>query len=155
MTRKRLFLLNAVIAGGYGIALLVATDPILDLYGIGVALALWGGDPIRPLQRVGLDRGGAQPAAGIGLRLVAVQQAEDHLGHASLRGDEEHRGDTVYGAAAGQPIDRLRVHELYTVDSASGTSATCRASSRGFSNRAPSQPGSPPIGRDQVALLLV
>ena len=34
MTRKRLFMLNAVIAAGYGIALLVAADPILDLYGI-------------------------------------------------------------------------------------------------------------------------
>ena len=46
MTGKRLFMLNAVIAGGYGIALLVATGPILDLYGIapnpeGVYMARW------------------------------------------------------------------------------------------------------------------
>jgi hypothetical protein len=34
MTLKGLFLLNGVIGGGYGIALLVAADPILDLYGI-------------------------------------------------------------------------------------------------------------------------
>jgi hypothetical protein len=31
---KRLFIVNAAIAAGYGIALLVATDPILDVYGI-------------------------------------------------------------------------------------------------------------------------
>jgi hypothetical protein len=48
MTRKRLFMLNAVIAGGYGIVLLVATAPILDLYGItpnpeGVYMARWFG----------------------------------------------------------------------------------------------------------------
>jgi hypothetical protein len=48
MTRKRLFVLNAAIAGGYGVALLVATDPILDLYGItpnpeGVYMARWFG----------------------------------------------------------------------------------------------------------------
>jgi hypothetical protein len=48
MTLKRLFVLNAVIAGGYGLALLVATDPILDLYGItpnpeGVYMARWFG----------------------------------------------------------------------------------------------------------------
>jgi hypothetical protein len=48
MTGKRLFMLNAVIAGGYGIALLTATGPILDLYGItpnpeGVYMARWFG----------------------------------------------------------------------------------------------------------------
>jgi hypothetical protein len=48
MTGKRLFLLNAVIAAGYGIALLVATGPILDLYGItpnpeGAYMARWFG----------------------------------------------------------------------------------------------------------------
>jgi hypothetical protein len=48
MTPKRVFVLNAVIAGGYGIALLVATDPILDVYGItpnpeGVYMARWFG----------------------------------------------------------------------------------------------------------------
>jgi hypothetical protein len=48
MTPRRLFMLNAVIAGGYGIALLVATGPILDLYGItpnpqGAYMARWFG----------------------------------------------------------------------------------------------------------------
>jgi hypothetical protein len=48
MTPKRLFVLNAVIAGFYGIALLVLTDPILDIYGIdanpdGVYMARWFG----------------------------------------------------------------------------------------------------------------
>jgi hypothetical protein len=48
MTLKRLFMLNGVIAGGYGIALLVAADPILDVYGItpnpeGVYMARWFG----------------------------------------------------------------------------------------------------------------
>jgi hypothetical protein len=48
MTRKRLFVLNAVIAGGYGIALLVAAHPILDVYGItpnpeAVYMARWFG----------------------------------------------------------------------------------------------------------------
>lgn len=48
MTPKRLFLLNAVIAGGYGIALLTVTDPILEVYGIGanpdsVYVARWFG----------------------------------------------------------------------------------------------------------------
>jgi hypothetical protein len=48
LSPKRLFVLNAVIAGGYGIALLVVTDPILELYGIaanpeGVYMARWFG----------------------------------------------------------------------------------------------------------------
>jgi hypothetical protein len=48
MTLKGLFLLNGVIGGGYGIALLVAADPILDLYDItpnpeGVYMARWFG----------------------------------------------------------------------------------------------------------------
>ena len=48
MTGKRLFMLNAVIAAGYGIALLVAAGPILDLYGItpnpeGAYMARWFG----------------------------------------------------------------------------------------------------------------
>lgn len=48
MTGKRLFMLNAVIAAGYGIALLVATGPILNLYGItpnleGAYMARWFG----------------------------------------------------------------------------------------------------------------
>jgi hypothetical protein len=48
MTLKRLFVLNGVIAGGYGIALLVAAGPILDVYGItpnpeGTYMARWFG----------------------------------------------------------------------------------------------------------------
>lgn len=48
MTGKRLFTLNGVIAGGYGLALLLATGPILDVYGItpnpeGVYMARWFG----------------------------------------------------------------------------------------------------------------
>jgi hypothetical protein len=48
MTHKRLFMLNGMIAAGYGIALLVATDPILDVYGItpnpeGVYMGRWFG----------------------------------------------------------------------------------------------------------------
>jgi len=48
MTLKRLFVLNGVIAGGYGVALLAAAGPILDLYGItpspeGVYMARWFG----------------------------------------------------------------------------------------------------------------
>jgi hypothetical protein len=48
MTLKRLFMLNGVVAGGYGIALLVATGPILDVYGIspnaeGTYMARWFG----------------------------------------------------------------------------------------------------------------
>jgi hypothetical protein len=66
MTGKRLFLLNAVIAGGYGVALLVATDPILDLYGIipspeGVYMARWFG---LELLAIGLTTWLARDAAG-------------------------------------------------------------------------------------------
>lgn len=48
MTPRRLFVLNAVIAGFYGIGLLVVTDPILNIYGIdanpdGVYMARWFG----------------------------------------------------------------------------------------------------------------
>jgi hypothetical protein len=48
MTPRRLFVLNAVIAGLYGIALLTVTDPILAIYGIdanadGVYMARWFG----------------------------------------------------------------------------------------------------------------
>jgi hypothetical protein len=48
MTLKRLFVLNGVIAGGYGIALLLAAGPILDVYGItpnpeGTYMARWFG----------------------------------------------------------------------------------------------------------------
>lgn len=48
MTPSRLFVLNAVIAGFYGIVLLAVTGPILDIYGIdanadGVYMARWFG----------------------------------------------------------------------------------------------------------------
>jgi hypothetical protein len=48
MTLKRLFVLNGLIAGGYGIGLLVAAGPILDVYGItpnpeGTYMARWFG----------------------------------------------------------------------------------------------------------------
>jgi hypothetical protein len=48
MTLRRMFVANAVIAAGYGAALLVATGPILDVYGItpnpeGVYMARWFG----------------------------------------------------------------------------------------------------------------
>jgi hypothetical protein len=70
MTRKRLFVLNGVIAGGYGIALLVATDLILDVYGIApnpeaVYMARWFG---LELLAIGLTtwlaRDAAQAAGG-------------------------------------------------------------------------------------------
>jgi hypothetical protein len=48
MTHKRLFVVNGVIAGGYGIALLAVAGPILDVYGItpsteGTYMARWFG----------------------------------------------------------------------------------------------------------------
>ncbi|HEX5903113.1 MAG TPA: hypothetical protein VF028_08410 [Actinomycetota bacterium] len=48
MTPRRLFVLNAVITGFYGIALFAVTDPILDIYGIdanpdGIYMARWFG----------------------------------------------------------------------------------------------------------------
>ena len=48
MTPRRLFVLNGAVAAGYGAALLLATGPILDLYGIspnpeGVYMARWFG----------------------------------------------------------------------------------------------------------------
>jgi hypothetical protein len=48
MTPKRLFVLNAAVAAGYGAVLLVAAGPILDVYGItptteGVYMARWFG----------------------------------------------------------------------------------------------------------------
>jgi hypothetical protein len=70
MTLKRLFMLNAAIAGGYGLALLLVTDPILDLYGItpnpeGVYMARWFG---LELFAIGLTtwlaRDAAESAAG-------------------------------------------------------------------------------------------
>jgi hypothetical protein len=74
MTGKRLFLLNAVIAGGYGIALLVATDPILDRYGItpnpeGAYMARWFG---LELLAIGLVTWLAREAAeSVGGRAIA------------------------------------------------------------------------------------
>jgi hypothetical protein len=70
MTRKRLFMLNAVIAAGYGIALLVAADPILDLYGItpnpeGVYMARWFGVELLAVGLVTwLARDAAESAGG-------------------------------------------------------------------------------------------
>jgi hypothetical protein len=69
MNLKRLFVLNAAIAAGYGVALLVATDPILDVYGItpnpeGSYMARWFG--------VGL--------LGIGLTTWLARDAADSAG---------------------------------------------------------------------------
>jgi hypothetical protein len=79
MTGKRLFLLNAVIAGGYGLALLVATDPILDLYGItpnpqGVYMARWFGLELLAIGLVTwLAREAAESAGGRAIaRALAV-----------------------------------------------------------------------------------
>jgi hypothetical protein len=73
MTRKRLFVLNGVIAGGYGIALLVAAHPILDLYGItpnpeGVYMARWFGVGLLAIGLVTwLARDAASSAAGLAI----------------------------------------------------------------------------------------
>jgi len=48
MTPRRLFVLNAVIAGFYGIALLAVTDPILDIYGIDANAIVAGAQAIAP-----------------------------------------------------------------------------------------------------------
>ena len=62
MDPKRLFVLNAVIAGGYGIALLVVTDPILEIYGITAnPEGLYG-----PLVRAGATGHGSDDLAGKG-----------------------------------------------------------------------------------------
>jgi hypothetical protein len=74
MTPRRLFVLNAVIAGGYGIALLLVTDPILEIYGIasnpeGVYMARWFGLGLLAiglttwLARDGADSAGGQAIA--------------------------------------------------------------------------------------------
>jgi hypothetical protein len=74
MTLKRLFVLNGVIAGGYGAALLVAAGPILDLYGItpnpeGTYMARWFG---LDLLAIGLSTWLARDAAeSAGGRAVA------------------------------------------------------------------------------------
>jgi hypothetical protein len=73
MTRKRLFVLNGVIAGGYGIALLVAAHPILDVYGItpspeGVYMARWFGVGLLAIGLVTwLARDAADSAAGLAI----------------------------------------------------------------------------------------
>jgi hypothetical protein len=79
MTRKRLFMLNAVIAAGYGIALLVAAGPILDLYGItpnpeGVYMARWFGLELLAVGLVTwLARDAAESAGGRAItRALAV-----------------------------------------------------------------------------------
>jgi hypothetical protein len=79
MTGKRLFTLNGVIAGGYGIALLVATDPILDRYGItpnpqGAYMARWFGLELLAIGLVTwLARDAAESAAGRAIaRALAV-----------------------------------------------------------------------------------
>jgi hypothetical protein len=82
MTGQRLFTLNGVIAGGYGIALLVATDPILELYGItpnpeGVYMARWFGLELLAIGLVTwLARDAAASAAGRAIaRALAVTYA--------------------------------------------------------------------------------
>jgi hypothetical protein len=79
MTLKRLFMLNAGIAGGYGIALLVATGPILDVYGItpnpeGVYMARWFGVELFAIGlTTWLARDAAESAAGRAIaRALAV-----------------------------------------------------------------------------------
>jgi hypothetical protein len=79
MTLKRLFMLNAAIAGGYGIALLVATGPILDVYGItpnpeGVYMARWFGVELFAIGlTTWLAREAAESAAGRAIaRALAV-----------------------------------------------------------------------------------
>jgi hypothetical protein len=70
MTHKRLFVLNGVIAGGYGIALLLAAGPILDVYGItpnqeGVYMARWFGVGLLAIGlTTWLARGAAESAGG-------------------------------------------------------------------------------------------
>jgi hypothetical protein len=74
MSLRRLFMLNGAIAGGYGIALLIATDPILEIYGItpspeGVYMARWFGLGLLAmglstwLARDAADSAGAQAVA--------------------------------------------------------------------------------------------
>jgi hypothetical protein len=79
MTFKRPFVLNAAIAAGYGIALLVATDPILDVYGItpnpeGVFMARWFGVELFAIGlTTWLARDAAETAAGRAIaRALAV-----------------------------------------------------------------------------------
>jgi Na+-driven multidrug efflux pump len=70
MTLKRLFVLNAAIAAGYGIVLLVAAGPILDVYGIdpnpeAVYMARWFGLELLALGLITwLARDAAESAGG-------------------------------------------------------------------------------------------
>jgi hypothetical protein len=82
MTRKRLFVLNGAIGAGYGIALLVATDPILDLYGItpnpeGAYMARWFGVDLLAIGlTTWLARDAADSAAGQAIaRALAITYA--------------------------------------------------------------------------------
>jgi hypothetical protein len=79
MTGKRLFTLNGVIAGGYGLALLLAAGPILDVYGItpnpeGVYMARWFGLELVAIGLVTwLARDAAESAGGRAIaRALAV-----------------------------------------------------------------------------------
>jgi hypothetical protein len=79
MTLRRLFMLNGAIAGGYGIALLLATRPILDVYGItpnaeGTYMARWFGLGLLAMGlSTWLARDAADTAAGQALaRALAV-----------------------------------------------------------------------------------
>jgi hypothetical protein len=74
MSLRRLFMLNGAIAGGYGIALLIATDQLLEIYGItpspeGVYMARWFGLGLLAmglstwLARDAADSAGAQAVA--------------------------------------------------------------------------------------------
>jgi hypothetical protein len=49
------------------------------------------GDAGWPLQRAGLDRGGPEPAAWVGPRLLPTQQAQGRVGHTGLRGAHHDR----------------------------------------------------------------
>ena len=70
MTPKKLFVLNAAIVGGYGIVLLVAAGPILDVYGIdpnpeAVYMARWFGLELLALGLITwLARDAAESAGG-------------------------------------------------------------------------------------------
>ena len=70
MTPKRLFVLNGAIAAGYGAALLLGTNPILDVYGIaptpeGVYMARWFGVAIG--LTTWLARDAAESAGGLAI----------------------------------------------------------------------------------------
>ena len=73
MTPRRMFVANAVIAAGYGVALLLATDPILDVYGItpnpeGVYMARWFGVGLLAIGLITwLARDAASSAGGLAI----------------------------------------------------------------------------------------